>query len=188
MSLAYYDPKGLSRKKNTAPCWKITAHHVIEGLTQQHTNRQVSVFFMRVRKTHASLNSFHCLQFRLWLQLWRGGRASSFDLCTKILCWRFVIFPSNAELDYGTQTSCFSCNSLWRCRSGIWKMALRTSIQNVSWSYSCLEKQPERYSLKTLPHRVCSGRSWWYIWEQFKRFPPPAVYSTMWVSGKMMAG
>lgn len=140
------------------------------------------MLFMRVRKAHASLNSFHCLKFRLWLQLWRGGKASLSDLCTNVLCWRFVIFPSSAELNCGTHTACFSCNSLWRCRSRLWKMALRTSIQNASRSYYYLEKQPKRHSLKTLPHRVCSGRSWWYMWEQFKRFPPPTVYSTVYVS------
>lgn len=29
---------------------------------------------------------------------------------------------------------------------------------------------------------MCSDRSWWSMWEQFKRFPSPAVSSTVYVS------
>lgn len=109
MILTHCEPIGLSWKKKTATCWKITAHHVIESMTQQLANKQVSVLFMIEWKTCIShLSSFHCLQFRLRLQLWRGWKASLSDLSTKILLWRFVIFPSHVELCYWTQASCFS--------------------------------------------------------------------------------
>lgn len=114
MSLTYYDPKGLSRKKNTAPCWKITAHHVIESMTQQHANKQVSVLFVLVWKAYASA---------LWTVF--TACSSGYDCSCEgvgkpvyltsvlIFCAEGLwFFPSNAELDYWAQAACFSYNSV----------------------------------------------------------------------------
>lgn len=109
MSLTPCDSKGLSWKQKTATCWKIPTHHVIESMTKQHADKQVSVLFMMSWKAYAfPLWAVSTACSSGWLQLWRGGKASLSDLCTKILLWGFVIFPSNVELHHWTQASCFS--------------------------------------------------------------------------------